>query len=149
MEDIVPKLYEDILNEFNSLVSKDTFISEFNEKLNKKEAEAKDVSLYGEKLGRLGAQAFLKYIKKDNLPDGILYWNIVERTIKPLFQEIYKKVNESADIVQQQEDKYKKIGLKPQESGFPEYRIHDLIDKAIKVFEGEEVEENERIESRE
>lgn len=148
MEDIVPKLYEDILNEFNNLVSNDLKIKEIQEKLDEKKLEASDVSLFGERLGRLAAKAFLKYIKKENLPDGILYWNIAERTIKPLFEEIYERVNDLADTVQNQEDKYKKIGLRPQKSEFPEYRIHDLIDKAIKVFEGEEVEENERIELR-
>lgn len=134
-KDIVPELLEKIVDEYNQQIKNNEFITTFNKKLENKTAKDSEVSLYGNELGDCAAKAFLKYVIPDNLPDGKLYWNIAERLIETLLTDVYEKVNNAADIVQRLNDESNNINIKPQHALFPKGRIHDLIEKAIEVYE--------------
>lgn len=134
-KDIVPELLEKIVDEYNRQINNNKFIKSFHKKLENKTAKDSEVSLYGNELGDCASKAFLKYVVPDNLPDGKLYWNIAERLIETLLTDVYEKVNNAAEIVQEINDEPNNINIKPQHASFPKGRIHDLIDKAIEVFE--------------
>lgn len=129
MTDIVPALYEKILNDFNIQVNSNAEVRAFlRKKLNGK-ATSEDVSLYAGALGHCASEALLKNLTPETVPDGILYWNIADRTVRPLLEEVYKRVNEAASEITQIEDEKLGINVKPQWGEFPEERIKALLDQ--------------------
>ena len=77
-------------------------------------------------------------LKKESLPDGKLYWNIADRTIRPLLTEVHRRVNDAAAAVLAAENKRNGIGLKPMRGPWPENRVKDLIDKIVEVYAEDE-----------
>lgn len=140
MEDIVPELYKRIKDEFDGLVSSDEEIQAILSGKDKSKTLG-DVSLISRRLGEYAAKS-LDDNYQDSLPDGILYWNIMERTIIPLMQEVNNLVNQMADIVQNQMDVKTKIGIKPQHAELQMDRITDLMNKIARLTEDDEDGEN-------
>lgn len=132
--DVVPSLIEKVFNAYNESIANSSQIKAFYELLDKNKATMQDVQKYSKLLGVLASKAILKTITKDELPNGILYWNIAERVLTPLFEDIHKKVAESYAIVQKRMDKKIGINLKPIEAPFPNERIRDLIDVLVNAF---------------
>ena len=128
-EDIVPVLYTSILRTFQNRIKNDKQIQTFERKLADKTATASEVSLYAADLGRIAASVLGDALDPDNLPNRQLYWNIGQRTIKPLLKEVYRLVMAAAGEQTQIEDEKIGIHLAPQEPGFPEDRVDDLITK--------------------
>lgn len=137
MEDIVPELYKNIKNEFEALVSSDEEIQAF---LNGKfeEASFADTSLLARRLGDYAAESLNKYFTVENLPDGKLYWNIMERTVVPLMYEVYELVFKMDYNVQKARDKKNKIGLRPLKAEFPLERIEAVMNKVSSIYSSEE-----------
>ena len=138
--DVVPSLYEKVFNSFQKNLENSNEIQAFYKRIGENKANMQDVQKYAKKLGYFGSKAILEHLTKDNLPNGTLYWNIAERIITPLFEEIHKLVNYYYAIVQEYTDKKKGINLKPIEAPFPGGRIRDLIDTLVLAFnENEEL----------
>ncbi|MCQ2530292.1 MAG: hypothetical protein MJ086_03460 [Lachnospiraceae bacterium] len=135
--DIVPELYKDIKRDYVAAVSGNRHIQKFLKDLENEKATPEEVSLYAAELGFCAAEALEKNLTEDRLPGGRIYWNILERTVEPLLKEILKKVNEAAVKVQKKEDEKTEIGIQPMEADYPVYRIRDLMDKLVGIFEGE------------
>lgn len=133
--DIVPELYEKIHADFERKVNSSKQIKTFQSRLKKKTADAKGVSFYAAELGRCAAEALSGQLKEEILPDGKLYWNIVERTIFPLLEECWKLVQEAAERVQQIQDEQNDINMKPIRAAFPKYRVRDFMNKLIDMAE--------------
>lgn len=133
--DIVPELYEKIHSDFERRIQKNKKIQNFQSKLKKKTATPKEVSLYAGELGDCAAYALTTNLTEENLPDGKLYWNIADQTIKPLLKEVHEMVMDAAVEVQLVEDEQNGINLKPIRPEFPEYRARDFINKLIKITE--------------
>lgn len=133
--DIVPQLYEDILDSFNKAVEANKRIRIFEKKLEAGTATEKDVAEYATYLGECAEAALSSNLTEERLPDGKLYWNIAERTIKPLLKEAHELVMKAAARQLQLEDKKTGINLKPAETEFPEERINELIDTIIRYSE--------------
>ena len=129
MEDIVPVLYSRIQKAFQNRIKNDKKIQTFERKLADKTAAASEVSLYAADLGRIAAAVLGDALDPDNLPNRQLYWNIGQRTIKPLLKEVYKLVMAAAKEQTRIDDEKIGISLAPQEPGFPEDRVDDLITK--------------------
>lgn len=125
MDDIVPELYNKIKDEFYGLISSDEEIQAI---LNgKKESNFSDLALMSRRIGDYAAKSMSDCCSKENLPDGTLYWNILERTLIPLMMEVHQIINELAFRVQGQIDKKQKIGIKPQKADFSEERIRSVM----------------------
>lgn len=135
--DIVPQLYENIHKEFELNISKSMRIQKFLNKLENNKATSKDVAFYSADLGVCAGNALLKYMTPDNMPNGTLYWNIAQRTITPLLEEVNELVVAAAVNVQKQEDRKNKIGLNPVKSKLSQGRIDGFIRQLIKFWEDE------------
>lgn len=127
MIDIVPTLLEEIKKDFNKRVRQDKRIKAFMKKIDKENAQGSDVSLYSEILGEHLSDALIKNITDDKLPEGKIYYNIAERIIMPMLEEVHKLVNISAVNVQKIEDKKGNIKIKPQQGAFPTERAKAII----------------------
>ena len=136
--DIAPELYEKIHSDFEQKVKANQKIQNFLGKLEKKTATPKEVSLYAAELGTCASYALCHNLTEKSLPNGMLYWNIADRTIMPLMKEIHKMVMDAAVEVQLVEDETIGINLKPIRSPFPVYRVMDLMNKLIGILEKDE-----------
>lgn len=127
--DIVPVLNKNIETSFQNIVMKDKRVTRIGRRIRDGTATLSDVHDYSACLGEDLSQALLNNLTTETLPNGILYYNIAERTVIPALKTNYDLVNEMATIVQGLEDNRNNIGLKPITAEFPEERIRGLIDK--------------------
>lgn len=141
MEDIVPELYKKIKSEFDSFIKKDIEIQEILKGENK-EASFEDVSFLSGRIGRYAAKCLLKYINKETMPDGKLYWNVLSRTVIPIVKEAHKLINDLAITVQLIQDNKQNIGISPIRTKFNQERIESIINKLMVIQD--EVIENEQ-----
>ena len=141
MEDIAPKLYEKIYKSFTAKTKRNMDIRAFNVKRSEGRAEPEDVSLYARALGECASDALVENIREGELPDGRLYWNIAERVIKPLLEEVHRMVNEEAGEIQKLRDEEKNIHLNPIKADFPEERMRALLNGLMQALD--EVEEDD------
>lgn len=135
MTDIVPALYEKIQSDFQQNIAEKKSIQTFREKLERNTATSQEVSLYAADLGECASKALCGNLTLDALPDQRLYWNIADRTIRPMLEEVYTMVNDAAEIVRKAEDEKLGIHIGSVSADFPEDRVHDLMDKLIETLE--------------
>lgn len=133
MEDIVPQLYEKIKKEFFLKIKNDKQIQEALKE--ETEASFSDVSLLSRRVGMYASVSLIKNINKDTMPEGKIYWNILERTVLPIMKEVYELVNQMAFNVQKRIDKEQNIGIKPVKPKFQKERIEDIMNKIMVVQE--------------
>lgn len=131
MTDVAPELYKAIETDFDARMATDPIIRVFRKKLEKETATTEDVSEYARRVGECASAAMISVLKEENLPNGILYLNIAEKTIKPIFRKAHQLINEAACVVQEIEDKKTGVGLKPIVADFPEERVDALIYKLV------------------
>ena len=137
MTDAVPELWEQISRDFNRSASTDVWIRSFLRRVKDGTATSEEASIYAGRLGTHAGSALTRALKKESLPDGKLYWNIADRTIRPLLTEVHRRVNDAAAVLAA-ENKRNGIGLKPMRGPWPENRVKDLIDKIVEVYAEEE-----------
>lgn len=135
MTDIVPELYEQIEKDFLARVRTAPDIRVFMKKLEAGKAAPNEVSQYAGRLGDCASAALISGLREENLSDGRLYWNIAQRTVRPILQLVHKMVNDAAIQVQMIEDKKIGIGLKPIRADFPEERVNSLIRRMVDEFD--------------
>ena len=87
MEDVAPRLYAQIRKLFDKAVDADPQLRRVENRIRDGTATQKDVLLYSQRLGRHASDACKTVLAPENLPDGKLYYNIGERTVKRLIQE--------------------------------------------------------------
>lgn len=131
MEDIVPALYKKIEDDYYSRVKKDKSIQSLLKKSESGSGTQDEISLYARELGDCAAKALSEGLQVKNLPDGKIYWNIADRTIKPLFRLVYDQVNSMAFIIQKADDKKNGISIKPIKADFPAERIESIENKIV------------------
>lgn len=138
MVDIVPKLLESILQDFDSMIKADDRIQSIINGQDDTSTLA-DVSIIANEVGQYAALCLEENYRKIELPDGILYWNIAKRTIMPLMRQVHNTVLDMLDAVQIREDKKAKIGIKPIRPKFNEERVEAVINKVVFVAQLPEV----------
>jgi len=137
MTDVAPELYKAIDADFDARMATDPIIRSFRRKMENETSSAEDVSEYSRRVGECASAAMIAVLKEDNLPNGILYFNIAEKTIKPIFMKAHQLINEAAGTVQMVDDKKQGIGLKPITADFPEERVDALINKLVDTILGQ------------
>lgn len=129
MEDIAPKLLESIKKDFEKEVENNSVIRKIQNKIRDGTAELEEMHDYAEHLGHSLSLAFKANITIDSLPDGRMYWNIANRTIRPMLENNYYLTNEAASEVLKIADAKDGIGLNPVKGNLPNDRIKGLMDK--------------------
>lgn len=88
MEDIAPKLAEEVMTDFRSAVARDLSLV----RLRKRAADGlityAEVGTYAQKVGEHASRAFRSHIFSEDLPNGRMYYNIAERVIRPVLEEV-------------------------------------------------------------
>lgn len=129
MEDVSVGLWEKINSDFNKNYSSNREIKSLLEKVANNRADYNDATRYAEIVGRMWSDALSKHITIDNLPDGKLYFNIANKTIKPALESDYMNVAEFTKDVQNWLNESAQIGLKSVVPPINGDRVKHLIDK--------------------
>lgn len=112
MTDIAPALFEKLNDAFVAEIDANGLLAKLEAKNRSGKATHKDALQYAQKIGNILQKVFRENIKTEELPDGMMYYNIGERTIKPLMIAAYEKISAYTAEVQTNLNKKAGIGLK-------------------------------------
>lgn len=126
--DIVPALMEQIRVRFQKGLVGNSWLAEITHRIRDGTATMHEAIDYAELLGEVLSESFKDVLTPDALPDGKMYYNIANRTVKPLLRENFNNVNQIAAAVQAILDETDGVGLKAVTPEFPEARVNGLID---------------------
>ena len=129
VKDVVPELQDQIGTRFRSSILRDRTLQRVGKRIETGRADLSDAHAFAERLGFNLSDALVGTLTQENLPNGILYYNIAERTVIPALNENYELVNEAASTIQKTIDQQVGIGLGSVRADFPLERIQNLIDK--------------------
>lgn len=129
--DVVPALNDEIMTSFRSRMNKDARIRRVSKRIKDGTATLQDGHTYAAATGENMSGALRAVLTPEKLPDGKLYYNIADRTIKPALRETYDAVNTTASDVQKIVDRRQKIRMASVRADFPEERIDGLIEKVV------------------
>lgn len=138
--DISPELEKAIKTNFNTAAASDAKIRSIIKKARAGKATQEDITVYTERLGIHASNALKSVLTPENLPNGTLYYNIAEKTIKPLLLDNYERINNIAIVQQASEDKTLGINIGIVKGGYPENRVNQVIDFATNAGTGKPLE---------
>lgn len=124
MTDIAPALYEKLHKDFDARTDANGRLAKLKVKANPTYKDAQDFS---EIVGNALQRSF-KLIKSDDLPGGVMYYNIADRTVRPLLIEAYEKVAGYTEHVQASKNAKAGLKLKAVVPELNESRINGIID---------------------
>lgn len=127
--DIVPELMSQITTTFDGLVTGDKKIASILGKIADGRATQADIHRYSVRLGELLSETLTGVYGASGLPDGILYYNIAERTIIPSLHDLHERTVDLASAVQTEIDAADGIGLGSVNPDFATDRAMGLVDK--------------------
>lgn len=127
--DIAPALYEKISDEISKKIKNSTDIQRIYRLIDEGKADYKAVNELAEKLGEIYSAALKNNLTAGVLPDGKLYYNIAERTVRPVLESCYGKSAEASVAVQQLLNNAERIGIKAIQPQPDNERLSGIIDK--------------------
>lgn len=125
--DVVPALNSAITTTFRSRMMRDKRIAKVSRRIRDGTATLEDAHEYAAAVGENASHALVRNITAQALPDGRFYYNIAQRTVKPLLKTSYELINDAADEIQAVVDRKQKVRLNPVRADFPEGRVDGLI----------------------
>lgn len=139
MEDIAPELYKKIEADYNAAVKSDSTIKTIMAKLNKRPLTHNELTTISTRLGDHASAALKKTLVVENLPDGKLYWNIADRTIRPVMEQVYSLSNSVQMLSQRVADQAAGVNIGISKGIDPDNRIREIIDFATNSKTAEEL----------
>lgn len=127
MEDVAPKLLEDIQKDFKRMFDESSTIKKIYEELELKKATYKEANEFAIEVGEILTKAFQQNISSDILPDGKLYYNIAERILTPPLEQNYEIVSAFSKDVQSILNEKIGISIKPVKPEINRDRIQGII----------------------
>ena len=128
MEDVAPKLLEDIQKDFKRMFDESNIIRKIYKELDLKKATYKEANEFAIEVGEILTKAFQQNISSDILPDGKLYYNIAERILTPTLEQNHEIVSAFSQDVQSILNEKVGIGIKPVKPEINQDRIQGIID---------------------
>lgn len=127
--DIAPDLYEILAKEFEERFSKDATIQRLYKKIQEHKADYNDANEFAVRTGELCAEVMQKNITADVLPDGKMYYNIAERTVRPMLENNYDIVSQICVQVQKDLNENAGLKLKALKAEINNDRVAGIVDK--------------------
>lgn len=131
MTDIVPELMDKIKSEFNRIVNSDKTIERIANRIRDGTTELADGHEYAQRLGEILSEVLQNELKADILPNETMYYNIADRTVRPMLERNHDLTNAAASEIQKIVDRLNGIGLNSILAQLPADRIDGLIDKLV------------------
>lgn len=139
MEDVAPALAKEIQDIFGKAVKSDKTIAQIVAKLNKGPLGTGDIRTLSVRLGSHASDALRAVLTPEALPDGRVYWNIAERTIKPVLTQIYQTENALMYNSLAAADKAAGVNIAIKQGIDPADRIKEVMDFATNSKTAEEI----------
>lgn len=124
--DIAPELYDKIQKLYRSGTSMNPVIRQIR-KMQK--VDFKNSLHFAKATGEEASKAFLKTLTEEVLPEGKMYYNIAERTVRPILEEVFTDVSGVCVDAQAALNADYGIGIKPIKSGVNTDRIDGIIER--------------------
>ena len=116
MDDIAPQMYDDIMARFEYHKKNNHTIDRCEKRLANGTATYRDAYFYSTAIGDCMSDAMLDTITDARLPNGHMYYNIAERTVRPALEHIGELCGTYANRVQKLMNEAAGIGLNPVEN---------------------------------
>jgi len=129
MDDIAPKLIENVNKDFEKNLSEDKAAAALNEKLAAGQARYVDAYNYAESVGNARAKAFESQISSDVLPEGKMHYNIASRLMNDSLTTDHEMIADYAAGVQKAYNKEAGINLKALKADVNDDRIDGFVER--------------------
>ena len=146
MTDIAPELLEELRVSFKTKYDVDSRIRSLLRRLESGKVSYIDANKYAIRCGELLSQTFGVRIDATMLPDGTMYFNIADRTVRPMLENNYRLVADYCESVQKSLNRSAGLGLNPIRPDLNNSRVRGLVDvvssgpfEEVKKFLGEPV----------
>lgn len=126
-KDIAPELYERLLNDFDRSIADDPEITELLEKIKAGKATYAEANEFAIRVGELLAKDFGENITMEMLPDGKMYYNIANRTVRPMLEQGHGLIADICETVQGNMNQKAGLGIKPIRPTRNDDRIHSIV----------------------
>lgn len=126
--DISPTLLKELQDKFEQKYTSNKTIQGILAKVDSG-LSYKDANIYAENVGDILAETFSKVITSDTLPDGRMYYNIAQSTVRPMLENNHQLVSEMALNAQRAANIKNKIGLNPVKAKLNTSRLDGIVDK--------------------
>ena len=127
--DVLPKLLEEVKNEFELAYGESEIIRNAFAKLKAKKATYRTANDFAIEIGGILSKALGVSINADKLPDGKMYYNIAQRLLTDVLGRNYELVSGYASDVQKNLNDKAKIGLKVQVPELNKDRIAGIVNR--------------------
>lgn len=116
MNDIAPELFDEIMKRFERNRRKNKTIARCLAAADKGTATYREAYYYAQAVGECMSDALLDTITAERLPDGHMYFNIAERTVRPALEHVGELCGTFSDRVQLAMNEAAGLGLRPVEN---------------------------------
>nr|DAM87453.1 MAG TPA: hypothetical protein [Caudoviricetes sp.] len=127
--DVLPKLLEEVKNEFKLAYGESEIIRNAFAKLKAKKATYRTANEFAIEIGEILSKALGASLSADKLPDGKMYYNIAQRLLTDVLGRNYELVSGYASDVQKNLNSEAKIGLTTQVPELNQDRIDGLVNR--------------------
>lgn len=131
-KDIVPELLEEIKKAIVSKSKESKILKEKLIKLKNKKADHIDSNEFAQEVGEILSSAFRENITEEILPDGKMFYNIIDRVLNPNLKNNYDIINDYAKNIQEELNKKANIGLKAIDAEFNQNRVDGIVESVLK-----------------
>lgn len=137
MADIAPELWKRI----ERLIKSGAAANPVMQRLLKAEKKNyEDAHQYAIQSGKNTARALQTVLKQSALPDGIMYFNIAERTVRPALVMMYEDVADFCGTTQELLNAAAGIGIKAIRPELNDSRIRGIVDRMTEAAEFKAIE---------
>ena len=112
MNDVAPAIYEGIMRDFTRYTKENRIMRKVAYKADKGTATWDDAYNYGVEIADCLQRAFKKNITEEALPDGHMYYNIAERTVRPALEAMENMTRELSKKIMDGYNEKAGIGMK-------------------------------------
>lgn len=128
MEDIAPKLLEQIKNDFEKRFAKSKKLKGLYKRISDGTANYEEAHEFAIEVGEILKSVFGENISSSVLPDGRMYYNIADRVIRPMLENNYNIAAEVSAEVQTALNKSAGIGIKAVKPKMNEDKVQGIVD---------------------
>ena len=126
--DVAPELLERVQDEFNRLYESSEKVERITKLIDKGEATYEEMNDLAVTIGELMAKAY-KTITAEDLPDGVMYYNIADRVVRPTLETAQELVLEQAALTQKALNTKAGLGLNAVKGEVNRRRVQGVIDR--------------------
>lgn len=123
MTDIAPELLEKVQKSFEEQ------IASLREEIKRGVRNYEEAYDYAIKVGKALSQSFGVNITPEILPDGMMYYNIADKVVRPMLLSEHELTSQAAVSAQRSVNKAAGIGIRPLEAEFDTDRAQGIIDR--------------------